>query len=158
MFTPLHQAAWTGASASVIRELVALGASRTLRTADGQTAHDIAIAHGHLSIATLLEPEILNPTPDDVLACLDRGLAGLVEGRIRPSLAVRVRCLPIVMLTELGPGTTVWFPIPGMYGGFAVRLEMSYLDVRSWSRVVGGSGQAHLVTERGATLVAEGFV
>ena len=158
LFTPLHQAAWLGAPESVVTELIELGASRRLPTGDGRTAHDIAAAGGHERLLPLLEPTVRNPTPDHVLARLDRGLVGLIEGRIRPDLTVRVRPLPTALLTELEPGTTVWFPIPGMYGGFAVRLEMSYLEVQSWSRVVGGSGQAHVVTAEGVTLVAEGFV
>jgi hypothetical protein len=42
-YTPLHQAAWHGADLSVIGELFAIGADRSLRTKNkDQTAHDIA--------------------------------------------------------------------------------------------------------------------
>lgn len=55
-----------------------------------------------------------------------------------------------------------WFPVPGMYGGFAYELhdeaEMPVLMVESWSRVVGGSGQRHRVTPNSCVLVEEGFV
>ena len=53
----------------------------------------------------------------------------------------------------------VWFGVPGMYGGFSITLmDGLYLYVVSWIRVVGDSGQAHVVTHAGATLVDEGFV
>lgn len=55
----------------------------------------------------------------------------------------------------------IWFPIPGMYGGFKYKLDVSVeptLVVISSSRVVGGSGQRHLIKASGYQLVAEGFV
>lgn len=43
-YTPLHQAAWHGASLAVVGELLELGADRNLKTRDkDQTAHEIAI-------------------------------------------------------------------------------------------------------------------
>jgi hypothetical protein len=45
-----------------------------------------------------------------------------------------------------------------MYGGFSYRLDGDHLIVESWSRVVGGSGQRHVIDERGTRLVADGFV
>jgi hypothetical protein len=56
----------------------------------------------------------------------------------------------------------MWFPVPGMYGGFSYRLEAAGVEAKlvseSWSRVVGGSGQRHEVTSEGSRLVEEGFV
>lgn len=37
-------------------------------------------------------------------------------------------------------------------------IQRNRLIVESWSRVVGGSGQAHVITESGSVLVEEGFV
>jgi hypothetical protein len=49
-----------------------------------------------------------------------------------------------------------------MYGGFSYTLEADGADARpvaeSWCRVVGGSGQCHLITADGFELVAEGFI
>jgi len=157
-FTPLHQAAWSGAPEAVVAELLELGASRALVTADGRTARDIAAAHGHDALVPLLEPESRNPANADVLAILDRRLVDLVEHRIRPCLTVGLRPFPTVTLTELEWGTRVWLPVPGMYGGFSVALMCNYLDVQSWSRVVGGSGQAHVITAQGTVLVDEGLI
>ena len=56
----------------------------------------------------------------------------------------------------------MWFPVPGMYGGFSYRLEAAGVEAKlvseRWSRVVGGSGQRHEVTSEGSRLVEEGFV
>ena len=56
----------------------------------------------------------------------------------------------------------VWFPVSGMYGGFAYKLVGSGTDAKliaaSWSRVVGRSGQRHEITKDGTTLVERGFV
>ena len=157
-FTPLHQAAWHGAPPDVVEELISLGSSRTLPTSAGQRALDIALEKGHAELKRSLEPVMRNGVSGHVLAMLDRHLAALVEDRIRPQLTIQLRPLTTAILTEREPGASIWFPVPGMYGGFNVRLETSYLDVKSWSRIVGGSGQAHVITEKGSTLVAEGFV
>jgi hypothetical protein len=56
----------------------------------------------------------------------------------------------------------LWLPIPGMYGGFVYELvgegTSAKLVTESWSRVVGGSGQKHEITEGNTILVEEGFV
>ncbi len=56
----------------------------------------------------------------------------------------------------------LWFPVPGMYGGFSYQLVMEdetpVLLVDSWCRVAEGSGQSHRITESTTELVAEGFV
>ena len=53
-----------------------------------------------------------------------------------------------------------WFPVPGMYGGFAYQLGEpgTTLTVSSWSRVCEGSGQRHEITSDGCRLTDEGFV
>jgi hypothetical protein len=56
----------------------------------------------------------------------------------------------------------MWFPVPGMMGGFSYWLEETGVNAKlvseSWSRGVGGSGQRHIITSEGSTLEAEGFV
>jgi len=49
-------------------------------------------------------------------------------------------------------------PDPGVYGGFSVELYKGRLHVESWSRVVGGSGRAWVITADRTTLIDEGFV
>jgi len=52
--TPLHEAAFNGDPA-LVRLLLDSGADRALRTADGETALDIAVKHGRQEVARLLE-------------------------------------------------------------------------------------------------------
>ncbi len=166
-FTPLHQAAWHGASTTVVSALLERGALRSLRTHDGRTPYDVAAARGHQH---LLEPLTPPPSPlsPERIGALDTGLASVIDGRLtlpggiaesygRP-LRECLRYPPVEILHE-PPGQGVWFPVPEMYGGFSVSLMRgNYLYVESWIRVVGASGQAHVITHDGVTLVDEGFV
>lgn len=167
-FSPLHQAAWLGASTSVVAGLLERGALRTLPTRDGRTAYDIARARGHVHLLDQLAPPAEEGLTAERIAALDIGLASIVERRLnlpegiaesygRP-LEECLRYPPVVVLPEC-PGQWLWFGVPRMYGGFSITLmKGNYLFVESWIRVVGGSGQAHVVTHEGVTLVEEGFV
>lgn len=157
-FTPLHQAAWHGAPTQVVDELVARGGWLTLRTADSRTPQEVAAARGHHALAERLEPRDARNVEPGCFDVLDRHLTALVDSRIRPNLQVQLRYPQTRVLSELSEDSLLWFPVPGMYGGFAIQLLRSYLFVESWSRVVGGSGQAHVVTPDGFTLVEAGFV
>lgn len=55
------------------------------------------------------------------------------------------------------------FPVPGMYGGFYYCLYKNEkgeyaLNVDSWSRICGESGQTHIITQNKCELIDEGFV
>jgi hypothetical protein len=166
-FTPLHQAAWHGASASVVTMLLERGALRTLPARDGRTPYDVATGRSHTHLLELLAPPRTSLTPERA-GDLERGLAAVIDGRLRlpggiaesygKPLEECLRYPPVAILPEC-PGQALWFGVPGMFGGFSVTLmKESYLYVESWLRVVGGSGQAHVVTHEGVTLVDEGFV
>jgi hypothetical protein len=165
-FAPLHQAAWHGAPAEVVSSLLSLGALRSLPARDGRTAYDVAAARGHDALLELLRPEP-SPLPPERVAALDTLLASVIDGRLtlpdgiadsyRRPLDESLRYPPVAVLHECR-GRRLWFAVPGMYGGFGVELMRGYLYVESWIRVVGGSGQAHVITHEGAVLVEEGFV
>jgi hypothetical protein len=165
-FTPLHQAAWHGAPLPVASSLVERGALRSLRAHDGRTPYDVAADRGHDHLLAALSPPP-SPLAPERIAALDAGLASVIDGRlmlpggIADSYGKPLReCLrypPVEVLHE-APGEGMWFPVPEMYGGFSVRLMRGYLYVESWIRIVGGSGQAHVITHEGAVLVEEGFV
>lgn len=162
-FTPLHQAAWHGAPVPVAIELIRRGALRSLCDAQGRTAFDVAVERKQpFSLREQLRPPE-PPLGAEHIAALDRHLGEVIDGRIKDTLfngrdpRQSLRYLPVGILHEL-PGRHVWFPVPGMYRGFQIELRRGYLEVESWCRVVGGSGQAHLITRDGAILVDEGFV
>ena len=165
-FAPLHQAAWHGAPAGVVSSLLERGALRSLPTHDGRTAYDVAAERGNDSLLELLRPEPA-PLTRERISALDAHLASVIDGRLtlpggiaesyeRP-LRESLRYPPVALLHEVD-GQQVWFGVPGMYGGFSIALQRGYLYVESWIRVVGGSGQAHVITHEGAVLVEEGFV
>lgn len=157
-FTPLHQAAWHGAPIEVVETIIRAGAWRTLLTADGRTASDIARGRGHGHLLGLLEP-VLTSVPFDTVR-VDEHLRALILER-SASFAPRLRFPQTSVLLERvrePEPTRLGFTIPGMYGGFHLQLADGGVLSESWSRVVGGSGQEHLVTEDGYTLIREGFV
>ncbi|KUI31807.1 hypothetical protein AU195_08635 [Mycobacterium sp. IS-1496] len=165
-FTPLHQAAWHGAPVPVVAALLERGALRSLMDAKGRTARDVAVERRHSDdVITLLTPR-RSPLGEQRVALFDRYLAEVIDRRIRefgldrdypdrdPRKALRYP--PVGVLHE-APGQSVWFPIPGMYGGFHVTLRQGYLESLSWCRVAGGSAQAHVITSQGAVLTDEEF-
>ena len=84
-------------------------------------------------------------------------MADLIAERTRSLVPVRSRPVTteVIALDRL---ESLWFPYPGMYGGFTLSIREDRLVVASWSRVVDGSGQRHVITESGCELVEEGFV
>jgi hypothetical protein len=157
-YTPLHQAAWHGADPSVVRRLLTYGPWLTLRNAAGDRPLDIALRGGHRHLAGLLMPIIHHPVPTNLLARLQRHFHDLVRERVDTLVDEhRLRLPELDVLTELAE-PEVWFPVPGMYGGFRFVLREQELEVESWIRVVEGSGERHRITGDGYVLVEEGFV
>lgn len=157
-YAPLHQAAWHGAPAETAGRLLEYGAFRTLRASDATRPLDIAVSRGHRHLDALLRPEIRHPLPEDVIAGLRQHLHRLIRyrsggGGAGPDLATRhaLRLPEVEALTELEV-PDCWFPVPGMYGGFHIRLRGAELTVDSWCRVVGGSERTDRVTADGAYL------
>jgi hypothetical protein len=157
-YTPLHQAAWHGADPSVVRRLLTYGPWLTLRTAAGDRPLDIALRGGHSELAGLFLPVVRNPVPTDVLATLQWHLHDLIRERVADLVdKYRLRLPELDVLTELDD-PDLWFDVPGMRGGFRCVLQGVELEVNSWSRVVGGSGQTHRITAEGRTLTSSGHI
>jgi hypothetical protein len=87
---------------------------------------------------------------------------GLIRWRVAEGRLEQPTEPPPLDLRMLDEEEQRWFPVPGMCGGFAYRLRRRgdglVLVTESWSRVVDGSGQRHIVTSSGVVLEAEGFV
>lgn len=162
LYAPLHQAAHAGASVDVVDRLIALGAWRTLRNARGERAIDVAERMGQHHLRRALAPVLKHLVSLDVLSKIQSHFHEVIRGRIDQPLPHHALRLPeLEPLLEL-EDPQMWFPVPGMYGGFSYRLESTGADAKlvaeSWCRVVGGSGQRHEITPDGSRLVAEGFV
>lgn len=90
-----------------------------------------------------------------------------IEQRLHDLIRSRARHLEIDfelphLTHEMELNSQSWFPVPGMYGGFSYMFikmgDDPLLQVESWCRVVGGSGQRHHITTDSTELVAVGFV
>lgn len=162
LFAPLHQAAHGGAPVKDVRRLITLGAWRTLRTAQGERPVDIARRKGHDHLLKALEPVYKHRVPPEDLLAIQEHFHTVIRGRAED--LVREHCLRLPVLEPLLElkHPEMWFTVPGMCGGFSYWLELkesqSRLISESWCRVVGGSGQRHVVTTSGSELVERGFV
>lgn len=162
LFAPLHQAAHAGAPVEVVHRLIEMGAWRTLQNARGERPIDVAERKGHHHLREVLEPVVKHRVPLGVLLKIQSHFHMVIRGRIDRELPDHGLRLPeLEPLLELDR-PQMWFPVPGMCGGFSYCLESTGVDAnlisKSWCRVVGGSGQRHEITSEGGRLVEEGFV
>jgi hypothetical protein len=162
LYTPLHHAAHAGASVDVAQRLVELKAWRTIQNGRGERPVDVAERHGQEHLIGVLTPEHKRHVPAGVLLKMQQHFHAVIRGRIeKPLRGQELRLPELEPLLELDR-PHMWFPVPGMYGGFSFRLESAGVDAKlvseSWCRVVGGSGQRHEITSEGSRLVEEGFV
>ncbi len=161
-YAPLHQAAHGGAPMKVVQQLITMGAWRTLPTADGERAVDIAGRRGYHHLLTELMPIYQRQVPPKTLTAIQVHFHAVICSRAENLVDEhRLRLPELGSLLEIEE-PRMWFPVPGMYGGFSYWLEgrgrETKLISESWCRVVGGSRQRHLVTAVGSQLIAEGFV
>jgi len=160
-FTPLHQAAFGGMNEGIAAELVRRGAWLTLPTASGDLAVDLARQRGHLHLIEPLTPNNRREVETQDLELLAAHLHRVIMGRAESLVHREALRLPLLTPLLEAPEPTMWFPVPGMYGGFKIHLHTvptPQLTVESWSRVADGSGRRHQVTTTGWELVDKGFV
>lgn len=163
LYAPLHQAAHGGAPVGVIDEMLKIGAWRNLQNARGERPIDVARKRAHHHLIPILKPKLEQDVPLRILLKLQSHFHQVIHERADHLVKEHALRLPeLEPLLEMKKDTVVWFAVPGMYGGFAYRLERAGVDPKliaeSWCRVVGGSGQRHEVTPDGSRLVEEGFV
>lgn len=162
LFAPLHQAAYAGAPEKVVLQLIFLGAWRTLQNARGERAIDVAQRKEHKHLFRVLEPVLKHRVPPGVLMKIQVNFHEVIRGRADELVQQNNLRLPeLEPLLEL-ESAQMWFPVPGMYGGFSYHLETFGVEAKlvaeSWCRVEDGSGQRHEITSKGSRLVDEGFV
>lgn len=162
LFAPLHQAAYGDAPLDVVQRLIELGAWRTLQNARGERPVDVAERRQHLQLRDILEPRPRRRVPAGVLLKIQTHFHAVIRGRADDLIREQAVRLPeLEPLLEL-EAPAIWFPVPGMYGGFTYRLERdgveALLIVESWCRVDEGSGQRHEISSERSRMVAKGFV
>ena len=161
-YTPLHQTAYGGAPEPIVLSLLDLGAWRTLQNARGERPVDVAMRRGHTHLLDTLAPDLKRRVPPGTLLKVQEHFHAVINSRAGELVRRAGLRLPqLAPLMELG-NVGIWFPIPGMAGGFAYRLASdgaeAMLVCDSWSRMADGSGERHEVTSSGSRLVEEGFV
>jgi hypothetical protein len=162
LYTPLHQAAYCGASEEIVRRLLSLGALRTIQNANGERPVDVAERKGHHHLLKLLKPRFKHHVPLGILLKIQAHFHQAIRSRIDEPLPNHNLRLPeLEPLLELKE-PAMWFPVPGMAGGFSYKLVQTGVNAKlvsdSWSRMADGSGQRHEITSRGWKLTDEGFV
>lgn len=162
LFTPLHQAANGGASVEVARQLVDLGAWRTIQNSRGERPIDVAVRNRQCHLFEALEPIYKHKVPLGVLLKIQSYFHQVIRGRVESLVQEHELRLPeLEPLLELDE-PKMWFAVPGMYGGFSYWLDSAGVNAKlvteSWSRMAGGSGQRHVITSEGVVLEEEGFV
>jgi hypothetical protein len=162
LYTPLHQAAHGNAPVEVVQKMLDMGAWRTLRNANNERAVDIARKKKHQHLAQQLEPAYKTHIPLETLQKIQDHFHVIILGRTGDLVEKSGLRLPeLEPLLEIEK-SQMWFPVPGMYGGFSYWLDgegkNAKLISESWCRVVGGSGQRHEITSKEGKLVDEGFV
>jgi hypothetical protein len=159
-FHLLHEVVRHDVPRSVVHDLVKLGAFKTVKDSSGRRPVDIARKSGFDDLVIPLKTEALHPGDRKNLAYIQELFHGLIRAFMLAYKApTDLRLPPLSILTE-GWNTKVWFPIPGMYGGFHFWLDSddngTFLIADSWCRVCGGSEMRHRITPFEAVLIEEG--
>ena len=158
-YTPLHQATHGNAPVKVVQEMIGMGAWRTLKNANGERPVDIAIAKKHQHLVRLLEPVYKTKVPLNTLHNIQQLFHATILSRAKDLIEKSALRLPeLEPLLEISQ-PQMWFPVPGMYGGFNYWLDSEGNEAKliseSWCRVVGGSGQRHEITSNESRLVTD---
>lgn len=162
-YTPLHHAAWNGAPKSVVRELLDLGAWRTLRDSRGERPLEVAVRRGHSQLVEMLTPEYPRPVDYWQVNRIEIYFHAVMLGRAARQIKEnRLRLPQLSPLLEFRD-STCWCTVRGMTGGFHYWFEFGQdnelkLVSESWCRVVQGSGERHEVTADSIKMTAQGFV
>ncbi len=159
LFGPLHQAAHGGAPLDVVRRLLDLGAFRTLVNSRGERPVDTARRKGHRHLVELLEPVLRREVPIRILLKVQALFHGVIHSVIDEPLPDHSLRLPeLEPLLEL-ERPVMWFPVPGMFGGFRYSLEADGVEPRlvtaNWSRIVEGPIDRHEITSAGVRRLPE---
>lgn len=160
-FSALHKAAFSGASKKIVQRLIDFGAWRTLQNARGERPIDVATRCGNKHLVGILTPALKHHVPAGVLLKIQNFFHGVIAiegGRLIEEHALRLPELESLLELDM---PKMWFPVPGMYGGFSFQLVNFGVEAKlvseSWCRVVEGSGMRYEITSEGSILVEKGF-
>lgn len=161
-YTLLHHAAEQG-NTNAIGRLLELGASKSVMDINGRMPYDLIIElTEHEGMYEMLRPISIKEEDETVLNKIQYHLQSLImeiAGELVRSHDLR---LPQIRVLVEHSDCNMWFPIPGMYGGFNMMLKSNDEEIsliaESWSRIAEGSGIRHKINKHGINLLDEGFV
>ena len=158
-YTPLHQAAHGGAPTEVVVDLIRAGAFRTIQNYRGERPVDVAERRGHRHLLEILAPQPCHQVPVGVLLRIQAHFHNVMRSEVEREITRGELRLPqLEPITELGD-PEMWFPVPGMFGGFFYRLEDvgvgARLVVTSASKMEIGPGTKYEITSRGSRIMKE---
>jgi hypothetical protein len=160
--TLLHEAVRLNAPLEFVRELVRLGAFRTVKDSQGFRPVDLTLKKGLVHLVEPLEPGPGQPVNANGLEHMQELFHGLIRSTMLTYNVSETLWLPQLSILAEPGAESIWFPIPGMYGGFHFWLEATggatALIAESWCRVADGSGMRHRITPVQVVLEEEGFV
>ena len=104
--------------------MVEIGAWRTLKNANGENPVDIARKKKHQRLFQLLEPVYKEFVPHETLQKIQNHFHSIILGRTRDLVEKYGLRLPeLELLLEIDQ-PRMWFPVPGMCGGFSYWLAL----------------------------------
>lgn len=138
--TPLHWAALRGAPIPVIRDMLSLGAWRSIPNLDGHRPLDLALRQNRVHLADILTPQFVRPFSQSDLAQLQQHFHQHIH-RLDEVRLHQLRLPELSVLLEQSEQKMV-FEVPGMYGGYHYELDPDRLEltliVEARSRMMGG--------------------
>lgn len=158
--TVLHQAISRSAPDSVVNDLLALGALCSLKDARGRLPWQLAAKYGRPVLALSLRQLVPKLSlGDERTECIFHGLLLsflLVAARNVAPERPRIRLPRLIALREKA-GSSMWFPVMGMMGGFKFWWERpdtdeSILVVEAWSRMDGVIMGWHVTASKAAPI------
>jgi len=161
-YTLLHHAAEQG-NTNAIGTLLDLGASKSIVDMNGRIPYDlIKDFYEHEEMYEMLRPISIKEEDETVLNKIQYNLHSLIMEIAGDPVRNHELRLPQIRVLLEHLDCNMWFPIPGMYGGFNVMFnndsEGVFLIAESWSRIAEGSGMRHKINQYGTSLIDEGFV
>lgn len=159
-YTPLHQAALGGAPIEIVEKLIEFGAWRSLVNSNNETPLDIATKNAKKHLCEILRPSFWTEISNIQIKKIETNFHNVILERINQLPSKKGLRLPKLSVLFENKQSSFWFPVPGMYGGFNYwwDIENKVLVSDSWCRVVGGSGQRHIIKADDYQLIDQGFV
>ncbi|XP_023332123.1 uncharacterized protein LOC111704201 [Eurytemora carolleeae] len=141
------------AEESVLRRLLELNAFRSLTNKEDKTPYSLALEKGcSTNILELLKiPSAVEENKESIEA-IEQSLHKIICELVEELLEKNGQSLPkISLLWERCEDSAVFYPVPGMYGGFLLYLDRknNELTVESFCRIVGGSERCQIIDRTG---------